>query len=195
VPLVTGTPAPQSARRLSQLPAAIALGIALIAVPGIPLAANAALPQRDWSSEADTADGRLELSSANGVPVSIDLLDGWEVIDQGQSALFRKDRAVIAINVYDRMNRDPAAMAVRLMRANQLSGVSSALDGGIISASGRPGGLSGDTCVAVAANATGSCAFLADDDVVVAVLSLGDPDAPAVPLASLVDGISREADR
>ncbi|WP_304118746.1 hypothetical protein [Mycolicibacterium bacteremicum] len=177
--------------RLTQKRAALALGIGLVAVPVVPLAANAALPERDWSTGAAEVTP-IELVTAEGERVAVAAIDGWQVTDHGSSVTMHDDGAVVIIEAYDRLDRDPAAVAQRLMRANRLSGVSAALDGGVIS--GRDGSaLTGDTCVAVTTTTTGSCAFLYDDDIVVSVVALADPDSPAPAIDAVAGLITREA--
>lgn len=175
--------------RLTQKRAAFALGIGLVAVPLAPLAANAALPERDWSTGAAEVTP-IELVTAEGERVAVAARDGWQVTDHGSSVTMHDDGAVVIIEAYDRLDRDPAAVAQRLMRANRLSGVSAALDGGVISGNGAT--LSGDTCVAVTTDTTGTCAFLYDDDVVVSVIALTGPDSQGPDIDTIAGLISRE---
>ena len=95
----------------------------------------------------------------------------------------------VLVQVYDRSDRDPNAVAQRLIRSNRVAGVTSALDGGRIASA--DGGLTGETCVAVADNRTGTCAFLADDEVVVSVLALGDAEHPAPAIDEVVSDLTR----
>ncbi|MGU3499153.1 hypothetical protein [Mycobacterium sp. C31M] len=182
--------APPRRRRLAQKPAAVALGIGLLAVPLLPLAANAVLPERDWAAEAGD-ETSLELETDGGQRVVIDALDGWQVTDEGTSLSMTGDGTVVLVEVYDRMDRDPAAVAQRLMRVNRLHGINAALDGGVVGAQDGAA-LSGDTCVAVTTATTGTCAFLYDDEVVVSVIALGEPDRPAPHVRTIIDRISRE---
>lgn len=178
--------------RLVQKPAAFALGAGLLAVPLVPITANAVLPERDWSTGAE--DGApLELITDNGetIRINVDASRDWQITDYGSSATLRGDGTVVVIEAYDRVDRDPAAVAQRLMRANRIAGISAALDGGVISSPSNSS-LSGDTCVAVTTTTTGTCAFLYDDDIVVSVIALNEPDSGAVPITSVADMITRE---
>lgn len=177
-------------RPLTQKPAAFALGIGLLAVPLAPMAADAILPQRDWSADADDLTP-LSVVTENGESVDIDALDGWQVTDHGSSVTMRDEGTLVLIDAYDRQDRDPAAVAQRLMRANRLAGISAALDGGTISA--RDGSaLSGDTCVAVTTSSAGTCAFLYDNDVVVSVIAFTDPDSQGPDIETIAGLITRE---
>ncbi|TQK32070.1 hypothetical protein [Arthrobacter sp. SLBN-53] len=181
--------APPRRRRLTQKPAAFALGLGILAVPLIPVTANAVLPDRDWSADAEEVTP-VELTTDGGEQVAVDVMDGWQIIDSGSSVVMHADGSVVMIQAYDRMDRDPAAVAQRLMRANRLEGVSAALDGGVISGNGAT--LSGDTCVAVTTDTTGTCAFLYDDDVVVSVIALTGPESQGPDIETIAGLISRE---
>ncbi|WP_131701313.1 MULTISPECIES: hypothetical protein [Mycobacteriaceae] len=181
--------APPRRRRLTQKPAAFALGIGILAVPLIPVTANAVLPERDWSADAEEVTP-VELVTDDGERIAIGAMDGWQIIDRGSSVIMREDGNLVLIQAYDRMDRDPAAVAQRLMRANRVDGVSAALDGGVISGNGAT--LSGDTCVAVTTDTTGTCAFLYDDDVVVSVIALTDPASQGPDIETIAGLITRE---
>jgi hypothetical protein len=163
------------------------LAIGLLAVPGIPMATNALLPEKAW----DTVEiaHQVDLFSTAGNRILLVPPAGWQVQDLGDKALLRTPGSVVLIGVYDREEREPDTVARRLMRLHRIQGISSALDGGHIASS--DGTLSGQTCVAVTAEATGTCAFLADHDVVVSVLSLGSLQAPAPPVADIVGPMTR----
>jgi len=178
---------------LKQKSAALALGAGLLAVPLLPITADAVLPERDWSAAADES-APLELITENGDRVAVRAIDGWQVTDHGSSVRMRGERAVVVISAYDRSDRDPAAVAHRLMRANRIGGVSAAFDGGVITAKDETS-LAGDTCVAVTATATGSCAFLYDDDVVVSVIALAEPQGSVPPIDAVAELVSRAAAR
>ena len=75
------------------------------------------------------------------------------------------------------------------MRANRVQGMPAALDGGRIAST--DGDLTGDTCVVVTDNLTGTCAYLADDDIVVSVIALADADHRALPIADVVGPLAR----
>lgn len=175
-------------RALTQRRAAAALTLALLAVPGLPTVANAVLPepQRDNAGTTDVVD----IATDAGNAIVLRPPAGWRISDRGNQAVLRDGDSVVLVRIFDRGDRDPQAVAQRLMRADRVRGISTALDGGTISTA--DGALSGTTCVAVSENVTGSCAFLADDDVVVSVLALGSPDDPALPIAKLVEPITRD---
>jgi hypothetical protein len=170
--------------RLTQVPAAFALGLGLLAVPGIPLIADALLPERE--SDVVGPNTEVDLLSMEGNVVVVSPPPGWTALDNGDSATLRDDQSFVLVQVYDLLDRDPAAVAARVMRANRFGGISAALDGGQVRSD--DGTLSGETCVVVTAEETGTCVFVADDDVVISVLSIG-ADAP--PVTDIVERISR----
>lgn len=178
---------PPRRRRLTQRPVAAALALGLLAIPGVPMVANALLPERDWETAA--TDTQVDLYTADGHGVVIVAPDGWQAQDNGDTAVLRADGSVVLVQVYDRSGRDPESVAQRLMRANRIQGVSSALDGGTVEST--DGTLTGQTCVVVTTDTTGSCAYLMDDDVVVSVLSLGRAGRPALPVADLVGPMTK----
>lgn len=169
-------------RRLTQRGAALALGVGLLAIPGVPAIADALLPERAW--ETAGFDEAIEVTTAGGITVTAEPPEGWQIQDSGDSALLRHGTATVMIQVYDLEDRDPAQVTQRLMRSARFDGISTALDGGRITTA--DGALTGDTCVAVTSRATGTCAYLTDGDVLVAVTSLGVPDSPAAPLTDIV---------
>lgn len=166
----------------------MALALALLAVPGIPGVAAALLPETRWETARVT--DVVDIATDEGNAIVIRPPDGWQVSDRGNQVVLRDGASVVLVRIFDRGDRDPQAMARRLMRADRVRGISSAPDGGTISTA--DGTLTGTTCLAVSENATGSCAFLADNDVVVSVVTLGGPDDPPPPIESLVESITRE---
>jgi hypothetical protein len=175
-------------RSLTEKKAAFALAALIVAVPVVPMVIEAAAPERDWTVAAPGSDA-IEIVSAAGHGVVVTAPQGWETRDDGDTVALRSDGKTVLVEVYDREERDPALVAQRLIRANRVAGWSSALDGGqIISADGT---LAGDTCVVVAENRTGSCAFLADDEIVVSVITLGDPENPAPAITEIVAPLTR----
>ncbi|MCV7226770.1 hypothetical protein [Mycolicibacterium komossense] len=173
---------PPRRRRLTQRPAAVALAAGLIAVPGLPMLANELLPEPAWESAEATQ--QVDVYTAEGHGVVVTAPDGWEAQDNGDSALLRADGSIVAVQVYERSGRDPESVAQRLMRANRIQGISSALDGGTIAS--VDGTLTGQTCLVVTTDMTGTCAYLMDDDVVVSVISLARPGQPAPPIVDVV---------
>jgi hypothetical protein len=175
---------------LTQKKAAFTLGALMLAVPGVPTLLASAVPDRQWQVAAPGTDS-VEIVSAGGHGVVVTAPDGWETLDEGDSVALRSGGATVIVEVYDRQDRDPGAVAQRLIRSHRVAGVSSALDGGQIASAG--GGLSGDTCVVVTENRTGTCAFLADDDIVVSVITLGDAETPAPAVDEIVTHLARSA--
>ncbi len=174
---------PPRRRKLAQRRAALALAAGLVAIPVVPMVADALLPEPGWES----ADGatQVDIFTADGNGVVVVAPDGWEAQDNGDTAVLRSDGgSVVLVAVYDRSGRDPESVAQRLMRANRIQGINSALDGGSIASA--DGALTGETCVVVTTEATGSCAYLVDDDVVVSVISVGHPGQPALPITDVV---------
>jgi hypothetical protein len=184
---MNATAATVARRRLTQRGPALLLAIGLIAIPGVPSLANALLPEANW----DTAEAseQVDIISRDGNRVLVIPPAGWEIQDHGDTATMRTDGSVVLVSIYDKSNRDPDRVAERLMRANRVQGVNTALDGGHVATA--DGSLSGNTCVAVSGRSTGTCAFLTDDDVIVSVLALGDPDHPAPPVSEIVAPITK----
>jgi hypothetical protein len=179
---------PPAKRGLTQRGAALALGLGLLAIPAVPAIADAVLPEQVW--ETAVFDQMLTITSADGISVTATPPAGWQVHDLGTSAVLRDGNATVLFQVYDLEGRDPHAVALRLMRASRLDGISTTLDGGFIATA--QGTLTGDTCIAVTAEATGTCAYLTDGEVLVSVVSLGASGSPSVPLGSLVGPLDRE---
>lgn len=182
------TTAPPPRRRLQQKGAAAALAATLIAIPAVPSVLDAVLPERVWDDTAATGPV-VDITSVDGNVVDVAVPDGWESQDSGNRVFLRTDGATVIVSVFDREGRDPRSVAERVMRKQTIQGWASAWDGGQISST--DGALRGDTCVAIVGDATGSCAFLADDDVVVAVTSLAKPGAAARPMPEIIDTITR----
>lgn len=168
---------------------AAALGAGLIAVPGIPLLAEAASPVDDWSPT--TAGQVVTVTSADGHDITVRTPAGWQAREFANGLALRSESGNrILVQVYDRGQRDPDAVARRLIRADRVLGANSALTEGAVRTT--DGSLGGPPCVIVTVdNTSGPCAFLADDDVVVSVQSLGSRTAPAPPLSGLLGAISR----
>ncbi len=146
--------------------------------------ADAALPESSWYTVED--DEQVDIATAEGNRLSVVAPDGWVAQDLGDGAVLRAEGSTVLIQVFDLEGRDPDAVAQRLIRLNRVQGISSALDGGRIASA--DGTLSGTTCMAVTQAAAGTCAFLADEDVIVSVVALG-PTAP--PIADVVGPMTR----
>ncbi len=160
----------------------------MLAVPLVPMILDAALPQRQWNT-AEAAHEEITAVTDEGKVVAVETPQGWEALDQGASAVLRNDGVTVLVEAFDRDQRDPETVTDRLIRLHRIQGFTSALDGGHISSS--DGKLGGDTCVVVTESATGTCAFLHDDDVIVSVIALGSPGQPAPPMSQIIDLISR----
>ncbi|CAN5365414.1 hypothetical protein BH10ACT9_BH10ACT9_24790 [soil metagenome] len=186
--LIANTDLPTGKRKLTQKPAAFALAAGLLAVPLVPVLLEAVVPERSWDSTAP-GESDVEIVSAEGIGIQVTAPGGWEAQDNGDSAVLRSEGAAVLIQVYDRGGRDPESVAQRLMRANRVQGMPSALDGGRIGSA--DGDFTGDTCVVVTDDLTGTCAYLFDEDVVVSVIALGDADHPALPIAEVVGPLAR----
>ena len=167
---------------------ALLLAIGLLAVPGVPMVVNSWLPERDWET-AESTDA-MSLTSVEGASVAIVAPDGWQVQDLGDQAILRGAGGAVFVQVYDLDGRDPVAVAKRLMRSNRVGDVHTTLDGGRIATA--DGSLSGDTCVAVTENATGSCAYLSDGDVMLSVIALGAGRQSTPAIADVVAPFTRE---
>ncbi|AQT82839.1 hypothetical protein B1R94_15415 [Mycolicibacterium litorale] len=160
----------------------------MLAVPLVPMILDAALPQRQWNA-AEAAAEQVTATTNEGNVVAVETPQGWEALDQGASAVLRNDGVTVLIEAFDRDQRDPDAVTDRVIRLHRVQGFTSALDGGRITSS--DGRLGGQTCVVVTDSATGTCAVLHDDDVIVSVITLAEPGHPAPPLGQIVDLITR----
>jgi hypothetical protein len=163
------------------------LAVGLIAVPGVPALVNQLLPENDWDTAryAET----LDVTSAEGTSVTLVPPSGWQVQDLGDRAVLRTDGSAVLVQIYDLDSRDPQAVAQRLIRSNRVGGINTTLDGGRVATA--DGALSGDTCVALTHNATGTCAYLSDGDVMVSVIALGGPDNPAPSITDVVAPLTK----
>jgi hypothetical protein len=174
-------------RRLTQRKAALLLAIGFITIPTLPLIVDILLPEQDWDT-AEAAD-KVDLVSADGHSIVVAPPDGWEIQDLGDAAVMRTDGVEVTVSIYDTFDRDPDRVAQRLMRANRVQGINAALDGGHVATA--DGSLSGDSCVVVTQESTGTCAYLVGDDVIVSVLAVADPDRPAPPIDEVVAPITK----
>jgi hypothetical protein len=173
--------------RLVQKRAAAWLTAGLLAVPGVPILAAQWLAPDLWEP-AGTA-GPVELTTNDGNEVLVASRASWDVLKSGDAVSYRSDGALIEVQVYDREGRDLEAVAQRLMRANRLAGINAALTDENIATDDHA--LSGRTCVMVGDETVGSCAFVADDDVIVWVQVLGTVEDPAPELSDVVGPITR----
>jgi hypothetical protein len=160
----------------------------MLAVPLVPMILDATLPERSWNPAESSAEQVTAVTDEGNV-VAVETPQGWDALDQGDGAVLRKDGSTVTVEVFDLDQRDPAAVAERIMRLHRVQGITSALDGGTIKSA--DGALTGDTCVAVTHSETGRCAFLHDGDVLVSVVSVAKPGQPAPPLDQIVQLIRR----
>ncbi|MET0702191.1 MAG: hypothetical protein ABWY93_21260 [Mycobacterium sp.] len=184
---MNSTAAAVGRRRLTQRKAALWLAIGFLAVPTVPLIFDVLLPERDWDT-AEAVD-KVDLVSEDGHRIVVVPPDGWEIHDLGDVAVMRTDGVEVTVSIYDTFDRDPDQVAQRLMRANRVQGINSALDGGHVATA--DGSLSGDSCVVVTEESTGTCAYLVGDDVMVSVLAVADPDRSAPAIADVVAPITK----
>lgn len=164
----------------------------LLSIVLVPQLLDAVLPEREWATEAASGSA-VDIVSADGTVVDVTVPDGWESQDEGNRVYLRGEDTTVIVGVYDREGRDVRALADRLMRLDRIRGTTSTWDGGRISSSN--GSLTGDTCVTVIVDdSTGTCAFVADDDVVISVVSLAAPGAAARPVQDVIDTITRSTE-
>ncbi|MGY4708783.1 hypothetical protein ACXDF8_04315 [Mycolicibacterium sp. CBM1] len=182
------TPSTLRGRRLTQKRPAAVLAALMLAVPLVPVILDATLPSREWNP-AEAGAEQLSAVTDEGNVVAVETPQGWQALDQGDSAVLRNSDVTVLVEVFDRDQRDPDAVTDRLIRLHRIQGITSALDGGHITS--PDGALDGHTCVAVTESATGTCAFLHDDDVIVSVVALGSPGQPAPPIGQVIDLITR----
>jgi hypothetical protein len=173
--------------RLVQKRAAAWLTVGLLAVPGVPMLVTQWLAPDPWGPAG--ASGPVELTTVGGNEVVVPSRASWDVLQSGSAVSYRSDEALIEVQAYDREGRDLEPVAQRLMRANRLAGINATLTGEDIATDDHA--LSGRTCAMVGDETVGSCAFVADDDVIVWVQVLGTVDDPAPELSDVVGPITR----
>ena len=173
--------------RLTQKSAAIALGLAMIALPTVPEVLDLVLPQPEWeaSESGEGDDALVDLFTMGGAAIEVAVPDDWVPVNRGDSATLYGPGQTIMIQVYDREGRDVDIVTQRLMRANRISGITTALDGGHVGA--VDGSLAGQSCVAILENLSGPCAYLANDDMLVSIMALSDPDEAEGPAPSIAE--------
>jgi hypothetical protein len=137
----------------------------------------------------EAGGGPVRLTTDAGSEVVVSSPAGWDVLASGDGVSFHSGEALIAVQANDRDGRDVVAVAERLMRTERLEGINAALTGEDIATGDSA--LSGQTCVLVGDKVIGSCAFVADDDVVVWVQVMGTVDDPAPNLSDVVRTITR----
>ncbi|MBO0679187.1 hypothetical protein JRC04_17115 [Mycolicibacterium sp. S2-37] len=162
---------------LAEKRAALGLAAVLIGIPLLPNLVSAFLPPMQWETvEGGAPQDHVDIYTADGSGVSVEAPDGWQAEDHGVAVALSNGDARAFVRVFDLDGRDPQDMQQRVMRKDRVDiGFHEALDGGHITSG--DGVFTGDTCVAVTADEVGTCAFLTDGDVLIAVLSLGSPDA------------------
>ena len=176
-------------RRLQQKRPAFILAALMLAVPLVPMILDATLPEREWDP-AESSSERVIALTDKGNAIVVETPQGWEALDQGDSAILRKDDVRVLVEAFDLDGRDPEAVTERLIRLHRIQGITSALDGGTVAA--PDGSLGGRTCVVVTESDSGTCAFVHDGDVIVSVVSLGTPDQPALPIGEVIELITKD---
>jgi hypothetical protein len=173
--------------RLTQKSAAIALGLAMIALPTIPQVLDLVLPQPEWAASGvgEDDDSVVELYTMGGAAIEVAVPDDWIPDNSGDSATLYGPGQMIMVQVYDREGRDVDTVTQRLMRLNRISGITTALDGGHVGA--VDGNLAGLSCVAIVENMSGPCAYLANDDMLVSIMALSDPEEAEEPVPSIAE--------
>ena len=173
--------------RLTQKSAAIALGLAMIALPTVPEVLDVVLPQPEWAA-AEPGEGDasvVDLYTMGGAAIEVAVPDDWVPDNHGDSATLYGPGQMILVQVYDREGRDVDIVTQRLMRANRIGGITTALDGGHVGALG--GSLAGQSCVAILESMSGPCAYLANDDMLVSIMALSDPEEAEGPAPSVAE--------
>lgn len=183
-------PHPTAMTAMRQKRAAAALVAGYIVLVSIPDIVNASVPSPRVTASSDRSTATVQIFTDQGAGVSITAPTGWDIDNSGNSATLRNGDAVSILEIFDRDGREPDAVTERLIRAHHVSGISSVLDGGTIAT--RGGNLTGSTCVAVTTGRFGTCAVLADDDVIVSVIALGNATQPAPSLADLTSTLTRQ---
>ncbi len=176
-------------RRLQQKRPAFILAALMLAVPLVPMILDAALPEREWN-HAENSSERVIALTDKGNAIAVETPQGWEALDQGDSAILRKDDVRVLVEAFDLDGRDPEAVTERLIRLHRIQGITSALDGGTVTA--PDGSLGGRTCVVVTESDSGTCAFVHDGDVIVSVVSLGTSEQPALPIGQVIELITKD---
>jgi hypothetical protein len=171
--------------QLAQIRPAAWLTVGFLAVPGVPMLAAQLLAADPW----EAGEGPVQLTTDAGSEVVVSSPPGWDVLASGDGVSFHSGEALIAVQANDRHGREVVAVAERLMRTERLEGINAALTGEEIATDDSA--LSGQACVLVGDKVIGSCAFVADDDVVVWVQVMGTVDDPAPNLSDVVRTITR----
>ncbi|MGE2834071.1 hypothetical protein [Mycobacterium sp. SMC-4] len=172
-------------RRLTDKRAAFFLVLGMLAVPVIP---GLFAPHGDDQTSPVDAES-VQLATESGLVVTAVPPDGWDVEQAPGGVVWRSGDALVLIEAHDLDGRDVDAMGERLMQMNRRSGFSPAYDGG--RAQTGDGNMTGQTCVVTTVGMSGTCAVIADSDVVVFAQSLGDVDDPALPLDEVLAVIGR----
>ncbi|WP_422742206.1 hypothetical protein ACN27E_13890 [Mycobacterium sp. WMMD1722] len=170
------TPRVGRIRGLTEKRAALGLVAALIAIPVGPHVVSALLPPAQWETvQGGEPQDRVEIYTADDSGIVVEAPDGWVAEDHGDSVSLRNGAARASVRVFDLDGRDPRDMQRRVTRMDRVgAGIHEALDGGRLTSG--DGVFAGDSCVAITDDEVGTCAFLSDGDLLVAVISLGSPD-------------------
>lgn len=172
---------------LTQKRTAALLAAGLIAVPLLPSLLVEVTPADDWLDVED----EVVVVSADGAQIAMTPPPGWRYRDSGgdRAQLRTGAGSAVLIEVVDLDGRDADAVTQRLIRRDRVGGSNTAITAGTVSTG--DGSLTGRPCTVVIDDLAGSCAFLSDGDVLVSVLAVGTPDAPAPTIDDVLDSITR----
>ena len=171
-----------------KLPAA-ALAVLAAATWAVPAAVDPAVEE---PQSVTTAAEKATLEATGGSVLEFRAPEGWSTTpSQTRSAVTYtkpQDDQELSISVIDQSENFDTT-ADRVLRQQALEGTSAAFDGGTVSSAG---GFTGKSCVAIKQNdqATGTCAVVHKDDLVVAVTATSTGKDRAPDLQSLVDSFT-----
>lgn len=172
--------------QLSHRLPAVALAALAAATWAVPAAVDQAVPE---PQSVTTAAEKATLEATGGSVLEFRPPEGWSTTPSQtrSSVTYTKpqDDQQLSISVIDQSENFDTT-ADRVLRQEALSGTSAAFDGGTVSSAG---GFSGKSCVAIKPNdqATGNCAVVHKDDLVVAVTATSTGKDQAPDLQPLVD--------
>ncbi|WP_165860406.1 hypothetical protein [Kocuria tytonicola] len=168
-----------------KLPAA-ALAVLAAATWAVPAAVDKVVPE---PQSVTTAAEKATLEATGGSVLEFHAPEGWSTMptQNRASVTYTKpqDDQELTISVIDQ-SKNFDTTADRVLRQQALEGTSAAFDGGTVSSAG---GFTGKSCVAIKPNdqATGNCAVVHKDDLVVAVTATSSGKDQAPDLQPLVD--------
>lgn len=175
--------------QLSHKLPAVALAVLAAATWAVPAAVDKAVPE---PQSVTTAAEKATLEATGGSVLEFRAPEGWSTTPTQNRASVTytkpRDDQELSISVIDQSENFDTT-ADRVLRQQALDGTSAAFDGGTVSSAG---GFSGKSCVAIkpADQATGNCAVVHKDDLVVAVTATSTGKDQAPDLQSLVDSFT-----